>query len=72
MEVDEAIPELRRLGDIDPLVRQWADQGTVKRDVAARFLALGEWQRRRRISTWVSTGAPRRRSSELGDLQAAG
>ena len=70
MEVDGSVPG-RRLGEVDRLVRQWAEQGIVKHDVAARFLALGEWQRRRRIQTWLATGAPRRRGEETGGLEAA-
>lgn len=64
MEADGDI-RARRLGDVDHLVRQWADEGEVRRDVAARFLVLGEWQRRRRIWTWAESGAPRRRRDEV-------
>jgi hypothetical protein len=70
VEVDGDVPG-RRLGEVDQLVRQWAEQGIVKHEVAARFLALSEWQRRRRIQTWLTTGAPRRRGDELGGLETA-
>jgi len=63
MGPEGAVPA-RRVGDVDQLVRRWADEGVVKRDVAARFVAQAERQRRRRTQTWVDVGSPRRRRDE--------
>ena len=77
MEANGAVPA-RRVGDVERMVRRWADQGAIRRDVAARFLAHGEWERRRRNWSWLSAGAPRRRRGEMAEApepsegQAAG
>jgi hypothetical protein len=54
----------RRSDDLDPLVRKWVRQGSVRPAVAARFLASRLADDRRQLR-WEALGRPTRRASDL-------